>query len=312
MTQPIAPQASLLSPFRFDTAPQGEADAAPDRIAVLPDGADSSSGWGKDGFSFSDLLDIINPLQHIPFISTIYREVTGDEIAAAPKVIGGALFGGPLGLIAALGDTIVEAETGDDFANNMIAMVHQPGPGEAVGEVAAATGQLAVAPEPAPAPGVATGSPGRTAATLSAIRGTPPQGAAKDGAQANTAPNNAAPRLSTPRISAATNTTPIRGASKSRWFSLVDQPVKPARPVSAAATHLYAQAIRPRAAEPPMQSVSSHALDRLIARSNVAAPGLIPRGVAAKPAPLSLPTDPNDVQKWMLQTLGKYETMQKR
>ena len=31
--------------------------------------------WGKDGFSFADLLDVVNPLQHIPVIGQIYRGI---------------------------------------------------------------------------------------------------------------------------------------------------------------------------------------------------------------------------------------------
>ncbi|MEQ8427368.1 MAG: hypothetical protein RLT87_12835 [Gammaproteobacteria bacterium] len=46
---------------------------------------------------FADLLDIINPLQHIPLVGSIYRHITGDEIKPVMKIAGGALFGGPLG-----------------------------------------------------------------------------------------------------------------------------------------------------------------------------------------------------------------------
>jgi hypothetical protein len=38
--------------------------------------------FGEDGFGFDDFLDIINPLQHLPPISLVYRELTGDEISA--------------------------------------------------------------------------------------------------------------------------------------------------------------------------------------------------------------------------------------
>ncbi|MDP6473864.1 MAG: hypothetical protein QF894_03030 [Alphaproteobacteria bacterium] len=41
---------------------------------------DSGGFFGADGFGFDDFLDLINPLQHIPIISTIYREITGDTI----------------------------------------------------------------------------------------------------------------------------------------------------------------------------------------------------------------------------------------
>lgn len=60
----------------------------PDKYASADNG--NVSLFGDDGLNFWDFLDIINPLQHIPVISTIYRQITGDEIGAAAKVIGGA------------------------------------------------------------------------------------------------------------------------------------------------------------------------------------------------------------------------------
>ncbi|MGQ3031076.1 MAG: hypothetical protein ACT60Q_22290, partial [Ferrovibrionaceae bacterium] len=39
---------------------------------------DEKSLFGDEGFSFKTVLDTINPLQHIPIVSTIYRELTGD------------------------------------------------------------------------------------------------------------------------------------------------------------------------------------------------------------------------------------------
>ena len=51
----------------------------------------------SDTPSFWDVLDMINPLQHIPGVSTIYRAITGDEIAPLPRVVGDMLFGGPMG-----------------------------------------------------------------------------------------------------------------------------------------------------------------------------------------------------------------------
>ena len=57
----------------------------------------TTSIFGEDGFTFGDIIDIVNPLQHIPIISNIYRKITGDVIAPAMEIAGGALFGGPLG-----------------------------------------------------------------------------------------------------------------------------------------------------------------------------------------------------------------------
>lgn len=70
-----------------------------------PAGATTSAPWsiggvklfGDDGFNFRDVLDLINPIQHIPIIGNLYRNLTGDVAAPAIRIAGGALFGGPLG-----------------------------------------------------------------------------------------------------------------------------------------------------------------------------------------------------------------------
>lgn len=123
MDHTISTRPPTLSPFRFDSTPQGEADVDPDQIAVRDGNSANESGWGSDGFGFGDVLDIINPLHHIPVVSTIYRQITGDEIAAAPRALGGAVFGGPVGLVAAIGNQIFEAETGSDIGTTTLAMM---------------------------------------------------------------------------------------------------------------------------------------------------------------------------------------------
>jgi hypothetical protein len=77
--------------------------------------------FGDKGFSFASLLDIINPLQHLPIVSSIYRAVTGETIAAAPRLLGGALFGGVFGFVSAALNTIIEGETGKDIGGHVIA-----------------------------------------------------------------------------------------------------------------------------------------------------------------------------------------------
>ena len=71
--------------------------------------------------SFGDFLDLINPLHHIPIIGTIYRAITGDEIGGPAKILGGLLFGGPIGFIAAIIDTIVAEATGRDLGETVLA-----------------------------------------------------------------------------------------------------------------------------------------------------------------------------------------------
>ncbi len=75
----------------------------PRAVLEASSGADSRTGrfqpFGEDGLTFRDLIDIVNPLQHIPLLGTVYRKLTGDSIDPAIRVAGGALFGGPLGAI---------------------------------------------------------------------------------------------------------------------------------------------------------------------------------------------------------------------
>jgi hypothetical protein len=73
------------------------------------------------GFSFGDFLDIINPLQHIPVISTLYRHITGDEIGTPEKIAGDTLYGGVIGLVSSLGDIIFQAITGKDVGDTVYA-----------------------------------------------------------------------------------------------------------------------------------------------------------------------------------------------
>ncbi|WP_337996332.1 hypothetical protein [Oleispirillum naphthae] len=86
-------------------------------------GGSSFSLFGDDGLSFWDVLDVFNPLQHIPVVNSIYRELTGDTIKPGIKLIGGTLFGGPVGLAAASVDVAVEGFTGKDLGGNALAMI---------------------------------------------------------------------------------------------------------------------------------------------------------------------------------------------
>ncbi|MDG2032375.1 MAG: hypothetical protein P8J29_00410 [Rhodospirillales bacterium] len=77
--------------------------------------------FGKDGFTFFDFLDVINPLQHIPVVSTLYRSITGDSIDPGAKIAGGTLFGGPLGAALSSLDVAVKHSTGRDITDHTVA-----------------------------------------------------------------------------------------------------------------------------------------------------------------------------------------------
>jgi hypothetical protein len=72
-------------------------------------------------FSFRDVLDIINPLHHIPIIGNIYRAVTGDEIKAPTRILGGGIFGGIIGAVAGLVNAVLSKVTGKDVGEHMMA-----------------------------------------------------------------------------------------------------------------------------------------------------------------------------------------------
>jgi hypothetical protein len=73
-----------------------------------------NSIFGEDGFTFGDIIDIINPLQHIPIVNSIYRKITGDTIAPAMEIAGAALFGGPLGAAISTVTTAIKSQFQSD------------------------------------------------------------------------------------------------------------------------------------------------------------------------------------------------------
>jgi len=100
--------------------PATQPTPAPAAAATAPTGAHA---WEEPEFSFADVLDIINPLQHIPILNRVYRAISGDTIGTAAKIAGGTLFGGPLGLVAALVDNAIEDATGKDVADQILAFL---------------------------------------------------------------------------------------------------------------------------------------------------------------------------------------------
>ncbi len=77
---------------------------------------------GDDAFSFGDVIDMINPLQHLPVIGALYRKFTGDTIKPMSNIIGGAIFGGPIGAVSSTVNAVVKSTTGRDIAENAFAM----------------------------------------------------------------------------------------------------------------------------------------------------------------------------------------------
>lgn len=113
-----------------------------------------------DGPGFSDLLDLINPLQHIPVVGSVYREVTGDDRGAVSAILGGVLLGGPIGLAAAIFELMCQDATGKGFAGNVMALFDgESDPSTQIAESAPAAETAAPVNTAPPAPVMAAIAP---------------------------------------------------------------------------------------------------------------------------------------------------------
>lgn len=74
-------------------------------------------------YTFADIIDIINPLHHLPVIGTLYRKLSGDTIKPMANIIGGAVFGGPVGAVSSTINVVAKSTTGKDIAENALALV---------------------------------------------------------------------------------------------------------------------------------------------------------------------------------------------
>ncbi len=79
--------------------------------------ADASDG---EDF-FHRLLDVVNPLQHLPVVGTIYRAATGEHIGPLEKIAGDALYGGLWGAVTSIADVAFEQVTGKSVEDTVMA-----------------------------------------------------------------------------------------------------------------------------------------------------------------------------------------------
>jgi hypothetical protein len=56
-------------------------------------------------------------------VGSIYREITGETLHPVARVIGGALMGGPLGLVASAFNSMIEQATGRDLGSQALALI---------------------------------------------------------------------------------------------------------------------------------------------------------------------------------------------
>jgi hypothetical protein len=176
--------------------------AAPNPTAqpLPPEVESRTHAWksGKDGaFGFHDLLDAINPLQHIPIVSAIYRRLTGDVPGNVAQLAGDTLFGGPIGLGVGLFGLAFKEETGKDPGEMALALV-----------TGADAGGKQVAAPPAAATSAAT-TANQTAAPGAAVAGAD---STADATAAASAAADAAPAPATAQQAANTDPAPVMPA----------------------------------------------------------------------------------------------------
>jgi hypothetical protein len=83
-------------------------------------GAPQTRKNSDEAFQFKDVIDIVNPLQHFPLIGTAYRNITGDELHPMSQIIGGAIYGGPIGAISGTANAITKVQTGKDIGDHAL------------------------------------------------------------------------------------------------------------------------------------------------------------------------------------------------
>ncbi len=107
----------LLHKVGTQFAARGHSGA--NRVFDYGPGADSATVAAE--FGFADLLDVINPLQHVPLLGSVYRQITGDRISAPARVLGDVLYGGPVGLAFGAADMLFAEIAGQSPGDALVA-----------------------------------------------------------------------------------------------------------------------------------------------------------------------------------------------
>lgn len=125
----FSPMSAPARPAAVPRAQPENAAAQPLKVEVQPLKAEvekPSGIWESGSFSFWDIVDAINPLQHIPVVSTIYRKLTGDEMGYASRIAGDTLYSGVFGslvsgLASSVANVFMDAMTGKDIGEHVLA-----------------------------------------------------------------------------------------------------------------------------------------------------------------------------------------------
>ncbi|MCU7834835.1 MAG: hypothetical protein KZQ83_06205 [gamma proteobacterium symbiont of Taylorina sp.] len=94
-----------------------------------PQTQQDESFWGDDGFTLADVIDMVNPMQHLPVISKYYRELTADDCSEGSRLVGdlgfGILFSGAMGAVSAVANSTIRHETHQDISEHLIELANE-------------------------------------------------------------------------------------------------------------------------------------------------------------------------------------------
>lgn len=75
--------------------------------------------WQERHYSFRDVLESVNPIQHIPVVGHLYRQATGTQLHPIARMAAG-IAGGPVSAASAFANMALESGTGRDLAGHVI------------------------------------------------------------------------------------------------------------------------------------------------------------------------------------------------
>ena len=271
------------------------------------------SMWAHGSFSFKDLLDIVNPLQHLPVIGSIYRYLTGDEPSVGTRVIGDTLYGGPIGFgVSVVSNALLTNESGQDLGERLLAGVFGPRDHDSP---TLGTPQMATS-QPTPllaSPAVAQQSPARSTTALSA------RGIASAAAPMSLATPAAAARPTSPQSLAPVPGQPV--AMNQLYRSAPPAPATPEQAFMSQASQFQRQVSQGRGNNRPVPlELSSNLLPvvpaggQLAAGANAAAEAgkATPIGQAQASAAGSNAPNQNAIAQKMIDALNKYEQLKRQ
>ncbi|WP_207484895.1 hypothetical protein [Arenibaculum pallidiluteum] len=312
----------------------------------FPGIADSQAGSEEQELGFWDFVDVVNPLQHIPVVNTIYRAITGDTIKPTAQVAGGTLFGGPIGFMASVAAVGVEAVSGKGPGEHVLAlfggesapeggsMVAEAGAAQAGARSAAASASAPIGPAAAVAKNsaapstahsaeVAAAGPAASAslATMTKARAGTPEADAALAGQAAVAtsgrPGNAAAHVAAQaQVPAQGFRVPARDGGAGRAFALAQPHGRAVAAQSAAQTAAAQLALStpaapnaqaPQATAPAAPSGPGAAPPSQAAQPRAASAGSAGPGAAPGPASGPTPLPKELIADAMMAALSKYE-----